>query len=37
MKTLEEIIKDKATLTFIIEFINFYSIPGLEFNIDFYS
>ena len=35
MKTLEEVIKDKATLTSAFEYINIYSYPNLNFNIKF--
>ena len=35
MKPLEEVIKDKATLTSTLKYINFYSHPGFHFYIKF--
>ena len=35
MKTLEEVIKDKATLTSTLKYIRIYSHPGFHFNIKF--
>ena len=35
MKTLEEVIKDKATLTSTLKYIFFYSHPGVHFYIKF--